>query len=69
MADQITRIELLDLIFVEKGADGDWHVSGVKTVVYGDISGDVFGNIEDSVAGDVRGKVFWRRLWQRWWQR
>jgi hypothetical protein len=66
MTNQITRDELLDLIFVEKGVDGGWFISGVKTDiygkvqgdVYGDIGGNVFGNIEDSVTGDVRGNVF-----------
>jgi hypothetical protein len=65
MTDQITRDELLGLIFVEKGAGGGWYISGVKTDVYGkvqgdvygDIGGNVFGNIEDSVFGNVCGDV------------
>jgi hypothetical protein len=65
MTKQITREELLDLIFVEKGADGDWFISGVKAdiwgkvqgCVYGDIGGFVDGNIEYSVIGDVGGNV------------
>ncbi len=65
MTNQITRDELLDLIFVEKGIDGGWYISGVKTDVYGkvqgdvygDIGGGVFGNIEYSVIGDVGGNV------------
>jgi hypothetical protein len=65
MTNQITRDELLDLIFVEKGVDGGWFISGVKTDiygkvqgdVYGDIGGNVFGDIEDSVIGDVGGNV------------
>jgi hypothetical protein len=65
MTNQITRDELLDLIFVEKGVAGNWFISGVKSDiygkvqgdVYGDISGGVFGNIEYSVIGDVIGDV------------
>jgi hypothetical protein len=65
MTNQITRDELLDLIFVEKGAGGGWYISGVKTDVYGKVQGDVFGdigggvlgNIEYSVIGDVIGDV------------
>jgi hypothetical protein len=49
MTDQITRDELLDLIRVEKGPDGNWCVS--------DVRGDVDGNVDGDVGGHVYGKI------------
>ncbi|MCP4886623.1 MAG: hypothetical protein GY904_08410 [Planctomycetaceae bacterium] len=57
MTNQITRDELLDLIFVEKGAGGGWYISGVKTDVYGKVQGDVYGDIGGDVCGNVTGNV------------
>ncbi len=55
MTNQITRDELLDLIFVEKGPDGNWCISGVLTDVYGDVRGNIYGDVRGPVNGSVRG--------------
>jgi hypothetical protein len=58
MHDMITRDELLDLISVKKGPDGNWHISGVLTDVYGDVRGNIYGTVRGPVndsVGSVRG--------------
>jgi len=53
MADQITRDELLDLIRVKKGPDGNWCISGVLTDVYGDVRGNIYGDVRGPANGSV----------------